>query len=374
MAQGAAQMKCCSAGCTGSGAAAKTKQSDITEGAGKASQQIIPKRSLDFRKLRFPDEACNGRIFRLEAFSRAFPLSVLLLPAKAEALAGSSCLDAMLALTTGGLMLINGIMGMRAADQSGQMASQMLGNMGGMGSLGDVGLGTGGNLDGLGGGGSGSTSGSSQERSPASVGNGAVLSDTVRLDPALLRTGTANDIMTRFESQFGIGRDAFAKAVMGGEDPRRILSSAPQNPLNAEDINKATEGAKAMSPEERAAAMAGTEMSKVNKELTAMAAGAEEPSFAVSPGAGSRVAASTSRKTGLEDLDFEEPAQEERSLSLSPGVQAALAAREGEDRRNGYTELSLFQLVHSKYREKSAMIFGFGSGAAPKGGGKSHGF
>jgi hypothetical protein len=63
------------------------------------------------------------------------------------------------------------------------------------------------------------------------------------------------------------------------------------------------------------------------------------------------------------------PADSAAALGVSPEVQAALAARELAERNKDLTDLSLFQVVHAKYRERSKMIFGFDPDGLPKGNG-----
>jgi hypothetical protein len=129
IAKGVEELQCCSAGCTGSGAASQKAKSDITEKSIESGKKINPApRAPDFWKLRFPTEACNGAsgargVLLLVDFFR---------PTKAEALFG--CLDAMLALATGGLMLLQGMMGMQAAMQAGKNAEHSLGNLGNLNS------------------------------------------------------------------------------------------------------------------------------------------------------------------------------------------------------------------------------------------------
>ena len=92
---------------------------------------------------------------------------------------------------------------------------------------------------------------------------------SVKLDPALLRTGTANDIMGQLENRFGIPRDEFAQNVMNGRDPREILTGAPQNAIATADMNKAITAAQNMTDAEKKDAMANSPMSAVQTELLA---------------------------------------------------------------------------------------------------------
>ncbi len=359
MAKGAEQMKCCASGCTGNGAASKGTKDNLDESAKNGASKITspPKRQpLDYWKLRFPDEAhlnCPAAPMHSSRPGIAM-LFDFLRPAPAQAAIGG-CIDAMLALATGGLMLLNGVMGMKAANKSGQMADSSLGNMGNMSSY-DV-----------------AGTSPTPERTAASLGAAGLSGNSIKMDPSLLRTGLANDIMGQFENKFGLGRDEFAKSVIAGEDPRKLLNSAPKNALSNEDMNKATIGAKAMTDAEKANALSGSALSNAEKELAArLGLGAGDSAFAVNMGGSGGSFKALSSKKKDEELEEMEGAQAvtvagEESLVVSPEVQTALHAKALDERRNGITDLTLFQVVHNKYREKSKAIFGFDPDSMPRG-------
>lgn len=335
IAKGAQELQCCMQGCdtqagrssvTGKEALDKAMQ-DGAKGVGGAANRRQP---VDYFRLRFPDTA------------QAAPVLLhLFIPARARA---AGCLDAMLALGTGGLMLLNGMMGLAAAQQAAQNGAAAMDNAGSMASYP--------------GGGTSPTPDATKTDS-AKFGGISSNGSQIKLDPALLRTGTANDIMGKFENQFGIGRDSFAHDVLDGQDPRKLLGSAPKNPLSAADMNKAIIAAQNMSAEDKTKALAATPLPAAQSELAAQ----------VESGAGTRGPASGSGKPSkseeLDPLDALDAAASAKAgtevpgLGLSPEVKAALAARRAEEAKKLDENMSIFQIVHRRYREKAKFIFGY---------------
>lgn len=334
MAKGAEQMKCCASGCSGSGDSSKKTKDKIDEDTKKKSGGLLSTQACP--RVRSP-----------------LPFLDFLRPTPADAAIGA-CLDAMIALATGGLMLVNGMLALQAANQSGQMAANGFNNAATMGSA-TAPTPAGGN-------------------GPENSKLGSTGTSSVRLDPALLRTGTANSIMGQFEKKFGIPRDQFAQAVLDGQDPRKLLGAAPLNPLSNTDMNTATNGAKGMSAADKEKALAGTELSAAQKEL----AGKLDDKYAINgAGGGTGSNASSFRKPA--NLGEDAPPADEGgkpsdvAMAISPDVKDALAAKELEDRRNGITDLTIFEVVHAKYREKSKMIFGYDPDGTSVKGGAPHG-
>ncbi|MGZ3654400.1 MAG: hypothetical protein ACXWR1_17045 [Bdellovibrionota bacterium] len=344
IAKGVNQMKCCTSGCTGSGAESQTDKAkqDLKN---QNDAKKIQRQPIDYFKLRFPDEAkaCPARAPELRIFS----FLQFFQPQKADATLGG-CLDAGIAIATGGLMLLNGIMGLQAASQSGQMANTSLDNAGNMDSFGATG-----------------TSPTPPGTNSAGLGNTGGAINGVKLDPALLRTGTANDIMSQFEQKFGMGRDQFADGVLNGQDPRSLLGSAPKNALSNDDMNKAIAGAKSMSDADKAKALADSPMGNLQRELASRMGDGSVNMAGASPATG----AFKKKDSELDPLDAPPAAADAAAVGISPDVQAALAAKEMDDRKNGITDLTIFEVVHAKYREKSKMIFGFDPDGLPKGNG-----
>ena len=92
------------------------------------------------------------------------------------------------------------------------------------------------------------------EKTNSNLNGGLDNGNQMKLDPALLRTGTANDIMGQFENRFGLERDQFAENVIGGRDPRELLATAPKNPISVGNLNKAITSAQSLSSEDKARA------------------------------------------------------------------------------------------------------------------------
>lgn len=371
MAKGAQQLSCCASGCTGAGAQSQVanqqtnnlsqqQASQITGTGGKPAGGVPVKLKLDLKsKFDGVNLECPKPRVEPRAASPLFTIiSFFQAPQEAHA---SGCIDAMIALATGGLMLLQGLMGLNAANQAGNNANAAYGNASNMGSYPGVN-------------GTSPTPGSENKTGNSGLGGTGRSGELVKIDPSLLRTGKANDIMSQFEQKFGLSRDNFANAVLNGEDPRKLFNSAPRNALSNADMNKATSAASAMSDAEKAAALNNTGLSDAQKELLARlnGAGSPENEIKVGGGASGGLARMTASKKDdeLDDLAANPAAQ----MQLSPEVQAALAAKEQSDRAAGLTDMTIFQLVHAKYREKSKMIFGYDPDGMPKGVGDANGF
>jgi hypothetical protein len=342
MAKGAQQLACCSSGCTGSGAGSQATKQDLDKAAKDRASTI--KRKPDLRPLDEANSGCRAPSLGIFSFWSFWQPT--------EARAAGGCIDAMIALATGGLMLLQGILSLQAANQAGQNASDAFGNSTGMGSLGSA------------------TSPTPNSVSRANIASSSRNGELIKIDPSLLRTGKANEIMAQFEDKFGIPRDKFANAVLNGEDPRKLLGSAPRNALSNADMNKALSSAKAMSEAEKSGALADTGILDAQKELTA-----KMEQYAVNMGGGNggggvgspfRSAASKKSDEDLDSLDSSVgPAS--AAVPVSPEVQAALTQKALEERSNGIHDLTLFQVVHNKLREKSKTIFGYDPDGVPKG-------
>jgi len=55
------------------------------------------------------------------------------------------------------------------------------------------------------------------------------------------------------------------------------------------------------------------------------------------------------------------------TMQISPELKAAIEAKELDDRRNGITDLTVFEIVHIKYRERAKIIFGYDPDSVSKG-------
>lgn len=365
IAMGASELSCCTQGCFNASGVKSVGEKAATDAGAAAAAPAVQKSSgttqrqpVDYWKLRFPDGAQNNcpRRFRMP-----FPLFQLFQPTRAKA---NGCADALLALATGGVMLISGMLGMQAANKQGQNSTIAMGNSTGMDTLGGFDGSTSPT------GSSANNSGTTGSHLGAGNGNGG----GIKLDPALLRTGTANDIMGQFEHKFGIARDSFAQNVISGEDPRKLLATAPANPLSVSDMNKAINLAQNMTPEQKAAAQSAT-LNQAQAEMMAKlgpdgggggtAARAPAGRYDFNPdenlvSIGSSTATDTSN-TPLSDI------------SVSPEVQAALLARQLDESKVDAEKLTLFERVHLKYRDKTKMIFGYDPSGPLKGVGNENG-
>jgi|GEM_PF-3973720 len=357
MAKGAQQLTCCSSGCTGSGSQSQTSKAAQDAQSLKEAERVkaLGTGVTPQFKLQLPSRYDRGvkndcpAPQRKQLTGGIFSLLEFFQPPKAVA-GVSGCLDAMIALATGGLMMLQGLMSLNAANQAGQNADNSYANAAGMSSYPGA-TGTSPTPDSLNGGGPGSSK----------LGEGSKSGELVKIDPSLLRTGKANDIMGQFENKFGIGRDQFAKSVLAGEDPRRILGTAPRNALSNDDMNKATNAAKGMSDADKANALAASGLADAQKEMAGKL-GDSQYEVKVAGGSGGAALGGLGRTPAKsEDLDALDALNkaDAQGLALSPEVKAALEQKAANDRVVNVNDLSLFQVVHNKYREKSKMIFGY---------------
>ena len=318
---GAAQMACCSSGCTGAGDKADKNTDQIKDQQDKAIER------LPWENNGKPSGAILlGPLFISKCQQNTFNISnlfSLFQPTPIYAASVTPCLDAAIAMAKGGLMLLQGMMGLQAAMQAGNNAKVANAN----------------------------------QQNMAGVGRGVLSGNSnndVKIDPALLRNGTADSVMGQFEKKFGIGRDAFASAVQGGQDPRSILTKAPLNAISTSDMNKAIGDAQNLSEEEKKTAMAESDLEKIQRELAASLNGG-------AGGTPKKFMASDYKPSAaeLDSLTLPEPAAAPAlDANVSPEIQAALAAREMDLQKEGITNSSLFQIVHKKYEERIKMIYG----------------
>jgi hypothetical protein len=359
IAKGAQELSCCAQGCnTGAGAAAAGTENGLQGASGTAAHEVqhtVPKRQpVDYFHLRFPDGAQN----MTPRFRTPFPMiRNFFQPTMARA---NGCLDGAISLATGGLMLLNGILGLSAASQAGNNAGIANSNAGNMGSYNPTG------------GATSPTGSSANNGGPASSGLGAGgdSGSSVKMDPSLLHTGTANDIMGQFEKKFGMQRDAFAENVLGGEDPRKLLATAPKNALAVKDINAAMTAAKNMSDADKEKALAGTQLAQAQNEMTQNMAGAGTDR---APSGEKGTAIADGKKDELDPLGLDAKGTAIETMGLSPEVQAALLAKQLEASKVDVNLMTLFERVHVKYKEKSKMIFGYDPDGVIKGVGDANG-
>ena len=180
-------------------------------------------------------------------------------------------------------------------------------------------------------------------------------SSVMKIDPSLLRDGTAGKAIAQVEKQFGIPRDTLINALQNGVDPRLLLANAPKNAIPTKLLNDAFSAAAAMSPGQQAAVMANANIEKMREELTEKLEGVSLEKV------GSRSTSSTakSESAALEDLNTLLGGKEPTLANqISPEIRAALEKESQAARKYDLSEHTIFQVVHNKYQEKLKMIFG----------------
>lgn len=257
IARSSQQLQCCTQGCNnGAGERSRQDQNNIQQRANGAARGV----------------SCPKPWARTLAYQLVFP-------AEAEANLGSSgCIDALIGMGTGALLIGMGVMGLMAAQQANNNSSVSGLNAANLGSTrapvapGYVATSP--------------TPASSSGTNRASLGSAA---SAKPLDPRFLRTGSAGQVMNDFEKEFGIPRENLAQSVMAGMKPEDILANAPRNPISPTVMAKAKQSAGSMSADQQSRALAGTGLNAVQKEMISAFAPKEE--YAMS-GAGGRSLAS----------------------------------------------------------------------------------
>jgi hypothetical protein len=243
---------------------------------------------------------------------------------------GTACGDGPMQLAQGAMQMLQGLMGMQGAGQGQNNAAAAGVNAAKLGAI---------------------------TPSKIALGNKDTSANSgIKIDPNLLRNGKANLVLGEFEKKFGIPRDDFAGAVLSGVDPREILKSAPKNALSADTLNQAFGAAAKASDAEKAmakASLAGLQDEALNTF--------EIPS--VGSSGASKLSSSKKRSSELEPLDpslLGVGITQNDDGSVSAHVQAALdaEAREQAERLRAPGSMTIFQQVHSKYKEKYVLIFG----------------
>jgi hypothetical protein len=359
---GLQQLKCCQVGCeTGAAEDAVNKKTGIEGETQRQIQRggleegieirIEPEKQLPPRLHDAPEMQLlipSGTTTASSCPSRLIPanskLGMMLGLLRSEKAQASACINGMLALLTGGLMMAMGLMGMVGAKKAGQNASTGLSNANSMGSLSGV-----------------------PNASSSKIDSGTT--NPVKIDPALLRSGQANMIMSDFEKKFGIARDDFFNSVANGTDPRDLLARAPSNPIAPADIDKAMAGADRMTDSQKKAAMERAGIDDLQKEMLAKLG----PDDAYEVGKGGGKKASTGLRSVAASLDDALGTGSDGNgdigslMGLSPDVQAALAARELAANAKSVHEMTIFEVVHRKYRERTSVIHGSKPGTAGSG-------
>jgi hypothetical protein len=249
-------------------------------------------------------------------------------------------------MAMGAMQIASGLLGLLAAagmgDKSGQNANNAA-DMGGLGSNPFSPSSTAPTPDGT------NPSTSSVTTTTSSTG-GDAKGSSIKIDPAILRTGTVGAALDGIEKNFGIPRDQFVDALKNGVDPKDILANAPKNAPSREMLDKIADGLANSSG--RSLASSGSSSSPVNPG-GASAAGTPAGDTAETTAGGPKPPASTAPP---EDLD---PAN---MANVSPEVRAALAAKaeaaKSEADMRDMATWNLFQLVHNRYKKLEVMLYG----------------
>lgn len=349
VAKGVQEMSCCMQGCsTGAGSESNAKKASI-DGAAKESAKSVKgaQRVEPGLFKRFPDSA-KADCPSMPSLGRFSLLTNFLSPQKAVA---GGCLDAGIAIATGGVMLLSGAMGLLSAMQASKNADAAAANASTLGAL-----------DGTN---SVATATATNTTLGATTPDGSGASgSSIKIDPALLRNGTADSVMTAFENKFGIPRDQFAQSLASGKDIKDILAGAPDNPISTADTAKAMNAAQSMSASEKQSAIDGSQVGQMQKELAANTSmGSSENSYA-SGGSGRSSSSGKRAPASMDDLGLgdlgSEAAAGASGLDVSPTITNALAAAEDAKNQKSHFDTSLFEVVHKKYKEKTTMISGAG--------------
>lgn len=178
----------------------------------------------------------------------------------------------------------------------------------------------------------------------------------IKIDESFTRTGKSGLVFDDFENKTGIDRDTLANGLKNGRSIADILGDSQKLKNSGYDADKMAatiNGASALGADEVM-----DKLGLTPEELAAMAnknAGMGEDGALAAGTGGSRSPASAST-AGLDGLLAGAATNAPATLggvngTLSADVQNALD-------RNGITDLSIFQMVHRKYKTKTPMMFG----------------
>lgn len=187
--------------------------------------------------------------------------------------------------------------------------------------------------------------------------------DGIKIDDNFTRTGKSGLVFDEFENKTGIGRETLANGLQNGRSIADILAESEKLKKKGYDADKI---AASMNNSGATALGADEVMGKLGltpEELAAMAAKnsamGDDSAYALGTG-GSRNPASASA-TSLDGL-LGGAANAPSTLDGANGGAGALGALSADVQnaldRNGITDLSIFQMVHRKYKTKTPMMFG----------------
>jgi hypothetical protein len=185
--------------------------------------------------------------------------------------------------------------------------------------------------------------------------------DGIKIDDSFTRTGKSGLVFDEFENKTGIGRDTLADGLKSGRSIADILAESEKLKKKGYDSDKI---AASMNNSGASALGADEVMGKLGltpEELAAMAnknsSMGEDGALAMGTGGSRSPASSSSSLDGLMG-----GANAPGVLEGANGAAGALGGLSADVQnaldRNGITDLSIFQMVHRKYKTKTPMMFG----------------
>jgi hypothetical protein len=182
----------------------------------------------------------------------------------------------------------------------------------------------------------------------------------IDIDDSFTRTGKSGLVFDEFENKTGIGRDALADGLKSGRSIADILAESDRLKKRGYDADKI---ASAMNSSGASALGADEVMNKLGltpEELAAMAGKNDDSAYALGGSGGSRSPASTTASaTSLDGMFGAGHTNSSATLEGFAGTAGSLSSEvQNALDRNGITDLSIFQMVHRKYKTKTPMMFG----------------
>jgi hypothetical protein len=182
----------------------------------------------------------------------------------------------------------------------------------------------------------------------------------IKIDDSFTRTGKSGLVFDDFENKTGIDRDTLANGLQSGRSIADILAEsdkAKKNGFSADKIASSLNGATPLGADDVM-----NKLGLTPEELAAMAnknnSMGEDGALAMGTG-GSRSPAS-SASNSLDGLmgGANAPGTLDSASSAAGALGGLSADVQNALDRNGITDLSIFQMVHRKYKTKTPMMFG----------------
>ncbi|MGZ3711138.1 MAG: hypothetical protein ACXVBE_05245, partial [Bdellovibrionota bacterium] len=191
----------------------------------------------------------------------------------------------------------------------------------------------------------------------ASLDGGASVSNGVTgaaLDRATLHSGELGEALGELQEQYGISPEELAQGLAQGIDPRLIFMHAPENSLNAQEANLAMKQAREIEASSLAEDIKNSSISAAVKDTTPakpLAAADVKPAIAEK---GSK---DTWLRDSLRDKLRDRVPASSPEEGISPEIQAALQAKEAALAKTEQVPETLFDVVHSKYKERMMSMY-----------------